>query len=482
MSDTTKIAETSRRGLEAVNLKLAGQYNQLTDLLARRLGPDHAFLFAEPVALGGSGGSGRDTAWFVPGIEPARPLSDIDEAEAAPIRAKLARLIQDINGLAGALEREGEASKELARLLRDALVIPDASCVWAVGDRPVLVDWGFRKIAEAGSSRDALGVLVATGGIPGDREKPVSPGRAAAPAGTAFEQPGRAMTQPEPTGRDPADRRPAPPGIMPAPLRRRSRPILPAGPRFAGALLWLLFVVLLVAISDLLLEACAVGGAWHGFIRAWLPDRCPALLAASPEIVSARAAARQIEAEIHDREIALARKIASCDSCRVPAPAAAAAPTPIAPAQHAAAEPVAPPTAEQVEGRLQSVQRGRYELTLAWDGSSDLDLHVACPGGGHIAFNSKSACGGQLVADLNANGGRDDSHPIEHIIWNESPRPEGRYTVSVSLYARHRDGRERIPYVVMLQKDGQIITKHDGAATAERGRDAVFTFNSPLER
>jgi hypothetical protein len=74
MSDITKVAETSRRGLESVNPKLASQYNQIVALLAQRLGPDHAFLLAEPVPRGAASAAGADTAWYAKGAGSAQPL------------------------------------------------------------------------------------------------------------------------------------------------------------------------------------------------------------------------------------------------------------------------------------------------------------------------------------------------------------------------------------------------------------------------
>ena len=91
----------------------------------------------------------------------------------------------------------------------------------------------------------------------------------------------------------------------------------------------------------------------------WFPDRCRAAAATVAQIEAARAAARRIEAEIHERELALARKVST-----------------------------------------------------------------SCPGGAKIFFRNRSACRGQLVADLNDQGGQDDSRPtIEHIIWNELRMP-----------------------------------------------------------
>jgi hypothetical protein len=163
MPETMKITETGRRGIESVNPKLLGQYDSIIALLRSRLGPEHAFLFAEPVPLGRSAKEGRDIAWFVPGAGSARPLSELGD-ESHAVRAKLERLVADIQTLSRKLQDEGSASREVGRFLRDALVIPDETRIWSVDGRPVLVDWGYRKVPDSSLDRDARSMVLGTGG------------------------------------------------------------------------------------------------------------------------------------------------------------------------------------------------------------------------------------------------------------------------------------------------------------------------------
>ena len=145
MPETTKITETGRRGIDSVNPKLSAQYDSIIALLRSRLGPEHAFLFAEPVPLGRSAKEGRDIAWFVPGTGNARLLEELGD-ESHAVRAKLERLVAEIRSLSRQLQDEGGASREVGRFLQDALVIPDAKRIWSVDGRPVLVDWGYRNV------------------------------------------------------------------------------------------------------------------------------------------------------------------------------------------------------------------------------------------------------------------------------------------------------------------------------------------------
>ncbi|MDH3027204.1 hypothetical protein P5712_00005, partial [Methylobacterium fujisawaense] len=154
MPATTKLTETPRLGLDPVNPKLGQQYEQLVDLLARRLSPAHAHLFAEPapVAVAGTGRPGF--AWFAAVDGDARPVTALDPVAATTLRETAARLVAEITAFADGLEHEGEASRDLARLLRDALVVPDADHLWSVDGQPVLVAWGYRR---AGSARPSVG-------------------------------------------------------------------------------------------------------------------------------------------------------------------------------------------------------------------------------------------------------------------------------------------------------------------------------------
>lgn len=440
MSATTKLTETPRQGLDPVNPKLAQQFEQLVDLLARRLSPAHAHLLAEPVPVAMSGGR-PGLAWFAAIDGDPRPVSELDAAAADALRTTAARLTSGIAALADDLEREGEASRELARLLRDALVVPDPACLWSVDGEPVLIGWGYRRAGGNGPAIARAGVITAS--------------TAAAPASAT------------PKTFPPA----APVSVQDAP-GALPPPVATGTPHRAWGtpLLWLVFVLLCGVLADRLLQACAVGDAgWPSWLRTILPDRCPApSVALDPTGASVLAAIRAADGEVHAAELALTRRALSCDaSCPVPPPRRAAVETPRA-------------IPADVERRLEGIERGRgLELTLAWEGASDLDLQVACPDRSRIAFNNRAACGGRLVADQNHDGGTGASRPVEHVIWDAAPAPEGRYAVEVSLFARHGETRPEIPFQVVLSRGGQVVTQRAGRVSAERVGLGVLTFDMP---
>lgn len=439
MSATLKLTETPRQGLDPVNPKLAQQYEQIVDLLARRLGPVHAQLFAEPVpvALAGTGRPGY--AWLSAREGEARPVADLGPEEAEALHREAARLKAEIAAFADGLAREGEASRDLARLLRDALVVPDEGSLWSVDGQPVLVAWGFRRSGTDGPAIVGTGAITGTGVAPPVGEPPAGPGMG---------------TQP-----------PAP-GPMPVPL--------PDGPvrhrTWLAPVLWLVFVLLCGVLGNRLLQACALGSeAWPDWIRRVLPDHCPApSLALDPDGIAVLAAIRATDDAVRAAELTLTRRALTCDAaCPVPPRRAAIEPAPAIPAE--------------VERRLTGIERGRnVELTLAWEGPADLDLQVVCPDRSRIRFDRRAGCGGRLVADQNQGGGSPASRPVEHVIWDDAPAPAGRYGVEVSIYSRHGEVRPEVPFQVVLSRQGQVIEQRAGRISAERIGQGVLTFEMPM--
>jgi hypothetical protein len=441
MSATTKLTETPRLGLDPVNPKLAQQYEQLVDLLARRLSPAHAHLFAEPapVAVAGTGRPGF--AWFAAVDGDARPVTDLDPAAAQSLRDAAAGLAADITAFADGLERAGEASRDLARLLRDALVVPDADHLWSVGGQPVLVGWGYRRAGADGPAIARAGAITAS-------------------AAAAAAQAGSWTAAPDPV--------PAMPWAAAATtgmgMRSARRSALMAA-------LWLLFVLLCGVLADRLLQACALGDdRWPHWLRRVLPDHCPApSVALDPDGSAVLAAIQTTEAAVRAAELALTRRALSCDAnCPAPPPRRAALDVP----------PVIPPDLEQ---RLAGIERGQgLELTLAWEGAADLDLQVVCPDRARISFEHRASCGARLVADQNARGGTGASRAVEHVIWDDAPAPDGRYGVEVGLFARHGEARPEIPFQVILSRHGQVVEQRAGRIAAERVLQPVLTFDMPL--
>jgi hypothetical protein len=498
MAELTKVAETSRRGLEPVNPKLAGQYDQIVALLTRRLSPDHAFLFAEPAPLGGAAAGAADTAWYCKGAGTARPLSALPPAEAVAAQTKLGGLVHDIETLAEEMQSEGDASRELGRLLKDALVVPDDGRVWVVDGRPVLVDWGNRlQAGGALSARGRGGLLAGIGGAG-------TPARGAArvPPGPLDE----GAPDSEPAGGTNGPRPPEAPPIAPAPRRGRW---------LAHAALWLVFVALTLASAVRLLEACALGPLWPAFVRDLLPSECTSA-STNRDVLAANDAVRSLDEQIRRHEIALGAKAAKCAiDCRPPVqevkketpppvppkkvelPPKKEEPIVLPPPKKEEPKVVVPdrktdvvvgpvavgPTVAEVDRRVTAFDRGRVEVTLAWDGPADLDLRVTCPDRKEIFFREPSNCGGRLVSrDLGVGGGKMDARQVEHIAWTGQPDPTGTYTVRAQLFKRYSETRPAIPYIVVLRLDGNIVQQQSGQLSSDGQIETAFTFTAPLTR
>ncbi|MFC6739348.1 hypothetical protein [Methylobacterium tardum] len=84
------------------------------------------------------------------------------------------------------------------------------------------------------------------------------------------------------------------------------------------------------------------------------------------------------------------------------------------------------------------------------------------------------------MADQNEKGGSSASRPVEHVIWDDAPAPEGRYGVEVGLFARHGEARPEIPFQVILSRHGEIAEQRAGRISAERVAQAVLSFDLPI--
>ncbi len=76
---------------------------------------------------------------------------------------------------------------------------------------------------------------------------------------------------------------------------------------------------------------------------------------------------------------------------------------------------------------------GQVQITAAWQGPADVDLHVTDPGGEHIYYGHRgSASGGQLDRDANAGCGG-GGVAVENVFWGGAA-PPGQYAARVHLY------------------------------------------------
>jgi hypothetical protein len=158
------LVTTASEGLQPLGSAAQRSFELVTGTLRSRLGPDHAALFAEPVASE----HGERIDWYAPIAGAARPLSALDDAQAAGLRDRLGRLVEEIRAEAEALAASGRAEDQrLAEALSNALEVPGEQMIWAVegagGTVPVLVHWAWI----GAERRPVRGVLTAMVPRPG---------------------------------------------------------------------------------------------------------------------------------------------------------------------------------------------------------------------------------------------------------------------------------------------------------------------------
>jgi hypothetical protein len=131
------------------------------------------------------------------------------------------------------------------------------------------------------------------------------------------------------------------------------------------------------------------------------------------------------------------------------------------------------------------VGTGDIQISVAWDDSADVDLHVIDPNGEQIYFGHRDAAsGGTLDLDANAACGRntfsDGSPPAfasnENVVWPTGMAIPGTYTVFLHYWSAC--GLAQTNWVATIQRVGaspQIFTGTFVGATSATDTVSVFT-------
>jgi hypothetical protein len=412
-----------RSSLRPVGAAAKLEYARLRNRLRRsseELG-DLSSFFAEPVVSS----DGRTIDWYVqPDKANAVPVARLGDEERATVlaavEAQLARMRQE----GERLQEEGDPTGEIL-ILAAAFPTPREDYIYVAGKapnwQPIIVGWGYTSDRQG----SAGGVLQGFAARPAETPRAGEPNEGSLEAG-----PIETPADPIRTQADEAVPRP-----VVAETAEPVRPIPVTAVRVQSGTarwwyaLWALLPLLLLAIGWLLLRACGFGIPGYGPIPAVGALFCPGGSIAGD---SARArdltnAARQLERQIIEKET-------SCTADRGGGPS------------------------QDIASRLEreKAQTGELQVSLAWDGPSDLDLMVVCPGGEQIFFQRRSGCGGTLDVDMNAQ--RHSQTPIENIFWPQNSAQAGRYKVRVSLYGRQGESRPSIPFQIRIKNGADVRT------------------------
>jgi hypothetical protein len=237
----------------------------------------------------------------------------------------------------------------------------------------------------------------------------------------------------------------------------------PPGPVAPGPRLWPLVAALAGALALLLLALLFAWRDPYGLLRAQ-ESAC----VVSPEDLAALAGLR----EASERESALRRELARLVTDAAARRAACApVPAPVAP-------PAPPPEPPQRNADLERAAReggqtGQLQIVLAWEGNSDLDLHVTCPNGARLFWGTRRICGGEL--DVDANADRHMASPVENARW--ATPAAGTYRVEVMNYAPR--GQNAVPFRVTIRQAGREDRVVTGIGRAGADRQPVTTVEVP---
>jgi uncharacterized protein YfaP (DUF2135 family) len=130
------------------------------------------------------------------------------------------------------------------------------------------------------------------------------------------------------------------------------------------------------------------------------------------------------------------------------------------------------PYAEQTLSVI-NVGTGDVQVSVAWTGASDVDLHVFDPSGEEIFYGNKTAASGGTL-DLDSNPACDiDNKNNENIVFPTGMAPAGEYRVVVDYY--DDCGTTKADWVVTVQRKDQEPVTFVGSFAGES------TVNPPAE-
>lgn len=99
-------------------------------------------------------------------------------------------------------------------------------------------------------------------------------------------------------------------------------------------------------------------------------------------------------------------------------------------------------------------ETGNIQITAAWQGSADIDLHVHDPAGSHIYYGGRESPTGGIL-DRDANAACNQSQPtVENVYWASAP-PAGDYRVRVHAY--DMCGMAQVPVTLSVSIGGRIM-------------------------
>jgi hypothetical protein len=115
---------------------------------------------------------------------------------------------------------------------------------------------------------------------------------------------------------------------------------------------------------------------------------------------------------------------------------------------------------------------GDIQITLRWDSSADLDLHVTEPNGTEIWYSDKgpTSTGGRL--DVDSNVGCEEDGSVENVFWPVGQAPEGQYHVEVDGYRVEGCGGGQ--YTIVANVRGREVLRETGTVAEDESDTYQF--------
>ena len=420
MAPLRLIGETDRRQRRPAGVLdgVAQDYRaQVVQHLLSRGMARHAGLFAEGNVLAES------IQWFTALDGPIAHLDDLAPDQRSTTLEQVRVLVEEVEQEAARLRGDrtgadrGGGTRVLGDLLATALEGAALADLRLVGGEPVLAGWGLRAVENAAPLPALKGELVRAAATPRRVPPPPPP-----------PEPAAAVSVP-------------PPPVLAAPARW---PLRLLG---LAALVLLLAAVLAWFLPDVMRHAVAL-------LRMPAAPVCDIPAAPDGGLLGLQEDEIRLRSRIAELERTYAGRVQQCRIAAIPRPIPQVAPPQAAPPQVVPPQVVPPQQRSDIDQRLERerAKSGEYQVSLIWDGQADLDLHVLCPGGGHIYFERTSACGAVLDVDMNAQGGRGSRTPVENVVWSGKP-PSGTYRVQVHYYD-YAERRTPVPFTVRIVTAG----------------------------
>ncbi len=410
--ENVRIASTPLAGLRPVGQATNRDHGRLTGGLAGLSGAttDLQLFFAEPVPA-------RDRQridWYGPGGKTYTPLAALPADEQTAVLAS-------VDEMWATLQREGERLRAAGDGAADALFAattipsPRQNYIYIAREigkpenwHPVIVGWAYTN-----------DVAARAGELPQVMVRPTP--------------------QPSTPSLPPVFERPA--AVL------ASAPAMAIEERRSGWwwLLWIALTLLLLIIAWMLLRACGMALPGYGVLHHIGNTFCPSTAIARTVTDEERMRTltdltQQLELQLVQRQVACATEARRMAAITPPAP-----------------PPPDPPS--DIDKRLEREQAktGELQISLVWDGPSDLDLHVFCPDGTEIYYSRKASCGGTLDVDMNSSNNKSLT-PVENVYWPDGQAPKGKFRVVVTMYDRYGEKRPAIPFQVRIKDGGQERT------------------------